>query len=73
MKAKGLILIIEDSPDITESVRLTLMKEQYSVVSMGAGQPGLMMAHELHPDSVVLAKNAVVDFPLLSLVAWPRS
>ena len=54
MKSKGLILIIEDSPGITESVRLTLTKGHYSVLSVRDGQSGLIMAHEHHPDLVVL-------------------
>ena len=54
MKAKGRILIIEDSPGIADIVRLTLTKKDYSVLSVRDGQSGLIMAREHPPDLVVL-------------------
>lgn len=53
-KAKGRILSIEDSPDLSRLIRLTLESENYEVVSAKSGESGLRLALKLQPDLVVL-------------------
>lgn len=48
------ILIVDDDPDIIESVRFPLEKKGYDVISARDGNQGLTMAEKESPDLVIL-------------------
>ena len=51
---KPKILIIDDDPDLVESLRITLEANNYQVFSAGNGTEGLKMAKEVLPDLIIL-------------------
>ncbi|MBN2123310.1 MAG: response regulator [Deltaproteobacteria bacterium] len=51
---KPKILIIDDDPDLVESIRITLEANDYRVFSAGNGTDGLKMVKETHPDLIIL-------------------
>ncbi len=53
-KAKARVLLIEDSRDQAQLVRLTLQKARYQVFSVPEGGSGLKLARKLRPDLVIL-------------------
>ena len=48
------ILIVDDDPDIIESVRFPLERKGYEVISARDGNQGLTMAEKESPDLVIL-------------------
>lgn len=48
------ILIIDDDPEITESVRLTLESRGYEVFNAVDGNQGLIMTEQKNPDLIIL-------------------
>jgi len=48
------ILIIDDDPDLVESIRITLEANNYQVFSAGNGTDGLKMVKEVNPDLIIL-------------------
>lgn len=54
VKASGLVLVIEDEPEIAELIRLMLQEEGYRVVCHLKGREGLAAVGTLKPDAVVL-------------------
>jgi len=48
------ILIIDDDPDLVESIRITLEANNYQVFSAGNGTEGLKMLKEVNPDLIIL-------------------
>lgn len=48
------ILIIDDDPDLVESIRITLEANNYQVFSAGNGTEGLKMVKEVNPDLIIL-------------------
>ena len=48
------ILIIDDDPDLVESVRITLEANNYQVFSAGNGTEGLKLVKEVNPDLIIL-------------------
>lgn len=53
-QAKGLILIIDDDPDMAEALRMPLEATGYTVAHAGSGRVGLNMVQELTPDLIIL-------------------
>lgn len=53
-RAKGLILIIDDDPDMAEALRMPLEANGYAVAHAGSGRVGLNMVQELTPDLIIL-------------------
>jgi DNA-binding response OmpR family regulator len=51
---KSKILIIDDDPDLVESLRITLEANNYQVFSAGNGTEGLKMAKEVLPNLIIL-------------------
>ena len=51
---KPKILIIDDDPDLVESLRITLEANNYHVFSAGSGTQGLKMAKEVLPNLIIL-------------------
>jgi len=51
---KPKILIIDDDPDLVESLRITLEANNYQVFSAGNGTEGLRMVKEVFPDVIIL-------------------
>lgn len=51
---KPKILIIDDDPDLIESLRITLEANNYQVFSAGNGTEGLKMAKEVLPNLIIL-------------------
>ena len=51
---KPKILIIDDDPDLVESLRITLEANSYQVFSAGNGTEGLKMAKEVLPNLIIL-------------------
>ena len=48
------ILIVDDDPEISESMRLTLEANGYRVLAARAGNAGLVLAERENPDLIVL-------------------
>ncbi len=48
------ILIIDDDPDIVESIKVVLESEKYDVVTAPTGEEGLRQAEEENPDLIML-------------------
>jgi len=53
-KSKGLILLIEDEPQMLRLLRIILQSQGYSLVESPTGQEGLMQAATRAPDIVLL-------------------
>lgn len=53
-QTRGLILIIDDDPDMAEALRMPLEAEGYTVAHAGSGRVGLNMIKELTPDLIIL-------------------
>lgn len=53
-KTKGLILIVDDDPDMVEALRMPLEAHGYSVAHAASGRVALNMIPELKPDLVIL-------------------
>ncbi len=53
-ETKGLILIIDDDPDMAEALRMPLEANGYAVVHAGSGRVGLDMVKKLSPDLIIL-------------------
>lgn len=51
---EGLILLIEDEPQMTRFLRITLQGHGYSLVEADTGQKGLMQAATRNPDVILL-------------------
>ncbi|HSQ78918.1 MAG TPA: response regulator, partial [Nitrospirota bacterium] len=51
---KELILLIEDEPQMSRFLRITLQGHGYRLVEAGTGQEGLMQAASRNPDVVLL-------------------
>ena len=51
---KPKVLVIDDDPDLVESVRITLEANNYEVFSAENGTEGLRMVKETHPDLIIL-------------------
>ncbi|MFN2292164.1 MAG: response regulator transcription factor [Anaerolineae bacterium] len=54
------ILIIDDDPDLTEVMRLTLEGKGYEVYSAASGTEGLGKVKEVHPDLIIL--DVMMDY-----------
>jgi CheY-like chemotaxis protein len=48
------ILVVDDDPDITETVRFRLEKEGYEVMTAGDGEDALGQVRQGYPDLIVL-------------------
>jgi len=51
---KHVILVVDDDPDIAESLRLVLMTHGYRVVTAGSAEVGLRQVQEHRPDLVIV-------------------
>jgi CheY-like chemotaxis protein len=51
---KPKILVIDDDPDLVESIRITLEANNYQVSSAGNGPEGLRLIKEIFPDLIIL-------------------
>ena len=51
---KPKILVIDDDPDLVESMRITLEANDYQVFSAGNGPEGLSLTKEVFPDLIIL-------------------
>jgi len=51
---KPKVLVIDDDPDLVESIRITLEANNYEVYSAENGTEGLRLVKEIHPDLIVL-------------------
>jgi CheY-like chemotaxis protein len=54
------ILIVDDDPDLTEVMRLTLEGKGYEVHSAASGTHGLEKVKEVHPDLIIL--DVMMDY-----------
>ena len=54
MDEKKKILIIDDEPEIIQTVKMILEAENYSVLATSDGMEGLRLADTLKPDLVIL-------------------
>jgi CheY-like chemotaxis protein len=54
MMDKPRILIIDDDPDLVESMRITLEANNYEVESAHNGTDGLKLVKEINPDLIIL-------------------
>ena len=54
------ILIVDDDPDLTEVMRLTLEGKGYEVHSAASGAEGLEKVKEVHPDLIIL--DVMMDY-----------
>ncbi|HEX5466008.1 MAG TPA: response regulator transcription factor [Candidatus Limnocylindrales bacterium] len=53
-KSQPLVLVVDDEPQITKLVGITLTDDGFRVITAGSGQEGLRTAEETHPDIVLL-------------------
>jgi CheY-like chemotaxis protein len=51
---KPKVLVIDDDPDLVESIRITLEANNYEVYGAGNGTEGLRLVKETHPDLIIL-------------------
>lgn len=51
---KPKILVIDDDPDLVESIRITLEANDYQVFSAANGTEGLRLTKEIFPDLIIL-------------------
>jgi DNA-binding response OmpR family regulator len=54
MADKKRILVVDDEPDLVETVKCRLEANQYEVLIATDGQAGLTAARQTHPDLVIL-------------------
>jgi len=54
------ILIVDDDPDLTEVMRLTLEGKGYEIYSAASGAEGLKKVKEVHPDLIIL--DVMMDY-----------
>jgi signal transduction histidine kinase/CheY-like chemotaxis protein len=50
----SIVLVIDDDPNVQDLMRRLLSKEGFRVVTASAGEEGLKLAGELHPDVITL-------------------
>lgn len=48
------VLIIDDDPDIVESIKVVLENRKYEVISASSGAEGIECAKEVKPDVIIL-------------------
>jgi len=53
-REKKLVLIVDDDPEISESMRITLDSLGYAVLVARDGNAGLVLAEREHPDLIIL-------------------
>lgn len=53
-REKKLVLIVDDDPEISESMRMTLEATGYDVLVARDGNAGLVLAEREHPDLIIL-------------------
>ena len=51
---KPKVIVIDDDPDMVESIRITLEANDYEVCSAENGTEGLKLIKEIHPDLIIL-------------------
>jgi len=51
---KPKVLVIDDDPDLVESIRITLTANNYEVYGAENGTEGLRLVKEVHPDLIIL-------------------
>lgn len=51
---RRLILVVEDTPDTRELIRLVLEHEGYEVVEAERGDEAVRLAVETHPDAIIM-------------------
>ena len=54
MSAVYKILVVEDEPDLAQTVCYTFQQEGYEALSAGTGTEGLELAHSFSPDLIIL-------------------
>ena len=54
MEQKKTVLIVEDEKNIVDIVRFNLQREGYDTLEAYDGEAGLALAHETHPDLILL-------------------
>jgi CheY-like chemotaxis protein len=54
------ILVIDDDPDLTEVIRLTLEASGYQVFGAASGAEGLQRVKEINPDLIIL--DVMMDY-----------
>ena len=59
--AQAKILIIDDDPDITEAMRITLESRDYEVISAANGTEGMEQIRNNTPDLIIL--DVMMDTP----------
>jgi CheY-like chemotaxis protein len=50
----GHILVVDDEPAIRLLIRATLEEEGYEIAEAGSGDEALRLAHETHPDAILM-------------------
>jgi PAS domain S-box-containing protein len=60
----GLVLVIDDDPNVRDMVRRTVEKEGFRVQYASGGEEGIRMAHRLRPDAITL------DVMMPSMDGW---
>lgn len=59
---RRLILVVEDTPDTRELIRLVLEREGYEIVEAERGDEAVRLAVETHPDAIIMDMSLpVVD------------
>ena len=48
------ILIVDDDPDITESMKVVLESKEYEVITASGGKEGLVKIRQENPDLIIL-------------------
>jgi CheY-like chemotaxis protein len=64
------ILIIDDDPDLTQVMRLTLEGRGYQVYSAASGTEGLEKVKEIHPDLIIL--DVMMDYTTEGFQVSPK-
>ena len=54
MAAKKTVLVVDDDPDIIDTMEIILESAGYQVLTAANGTEGLAKAREFHPDAIVL-------------------
>ena len=49
------VLVVDDEPDVVEILSYNLSRENYLVYKAYNGSDGVRVAHEVHPDLVIMA------------------
>jgi len=71
MKAKILVLVIEDMPDNAELARKVLTARGYEVILAYDAESGLKTAKDQHPD-IILLDLGLPDYDGQTLAGWLR-